>query len=225
MNYLIKTDFAINVGFDVTSAQIKNAVDDTNSFLKTLPVLLFTSIDFKTIGSAIGAIFCDKLATNIPGAAVNPIEKGHPDIIPSSALGETEQSLRNFPNGLEIKGTIGNIKKGANLRAGQKRIAQLTGITWQAHHREVEHLLGFVWDFNDEYEGFHFPVIVGVFYFDKLEISDWGEISGTTGRNTKVSAMLKSGKEKMGKGWILMLDDPDYLAKLRSYLSIIEVKD
>ena len=35
------------------------------------------------------------------------------------------------------------------------------------------------------------------FYSDQLLPSDWGEISGITGRNTKVTAMVKSGKEKM----------------------------
>jgi hypothetical protein len=77
--------------------------------------------------------------------SVNPIEKGHPDIIPSVGLGSSEEVLRNYPNGLEVKGTIGNIRQGANLRAGMRRIDDLTGITWQAHHREVNHLLGFLW--------------------------------------------------------------------------------
>jgi len=225
MSYLINENFNINVGFAVSSTDVLNAVKDTNDFLKTLPEILYKSIDFKTTGAAIGAIFCDKLAINIEGASVNPIEKGHPDIIPTSGLNASEETLRNYDGGLEIKGTIGNIKKGANLRAGQKRITELTGITWQAHHREVKHLMGFVWDFNDEYEGFHFPIIVGVFYFDKLEMSDWGEVSGTTGRNTKVSGMRKSGKEKMGKGWILLLNDDEYLKKLRTYLSIIQIQD
>ena len=225
MSYLVRENFKIDVGFSVTGADVLNAVNDTNQFLKTLPEILYRSIDFKTSGAAIGAVFCDKLATNLNGAAVNPIEKGHPDVIPIAGLNATEEELRNYPNGLEIKGTIGNVRKGANLRAGQKRIAELTGITWQAHHREVKHLMGFVWDFNDEYNGFHFPIIVGVFYFDELGVNDWGEISGTTGRNTKVSGMLKSGKEKMGKGWIVMLNDEDYLKKLKSYLSIIEIKE
>lgn len=224
MSYLVKEDFIIDLGFTVTASDVLNAVNDTNSFLKTLPEILYKSIDFKTTGSAIGAIFCDKLATNIEGAAVNPIEKGHPDVIPASGLNASEEELRNYPKVLEIKGTIGNVRKGANLRAGQKRIAELTGITWQAHHREVKHLMGFVWDFNDESKGFHFPIIVGVFYFDELEVNDWGEISGTTGRNTKVSGMLRSGKEKMGKGWIVMLNEPDYLRKLKAYLSIIDVE-
>src|SRR5258707_10997355 len=161
MNYLVKEDFQIDVGFVVVASDVLNAVTDTNQFLKTLPEILYRSIDFKTAGAVIGAVFCDKLANRIEGASVNPIEKGHPDVIPTNGLNANEETLRNYPQGLEIKGTIGNVRKGANLRAGQKRITELTGITWQAHHREVKHLMGFIWDFNDEYKNFHFPIIVG----------------------------------------------------------------
>jgi hypothetical protein len=156
---------------------------------------------------------------------VNPIEKGHPDIIPAIGLGSSEEILRNYPQGIEVKGTIGNISKGANLRAGNKRINELTGITWQAHHREVNHLMGFLWDFNNEHNGFLFPILIGVFYSDNLTQNDWGEISGTTGRNTKVSGMIKSGKEKMGDGWIVILNDNTYLTKLKSYLSIKNITE
>jgi hypothetical protein len=96
----------------------------------------------------------------------------------------------------------------------------LTGITWQAHHREVNHLVAFLWDFNAESSHFLFPMLVGVFYSDELTEEDWGEISGTTGRNSKVSGMIKSGKEKMGNGWILLLNQADYLTKFKNYLHI-----
>jgi hypothetical protein len=223
MKYLINEKFTVNVGFTVSYAEVILAVNETNDFLKSLPESLFKSIDFKTTGSVIGAIFCDKLAHNIPTASVNPIEKGHPDIIPSVGLTSSEEILRNYPQGLEIKGTIGNIRQGANLRAGKQRIKELTGITWQAHHQEVNHLMGFVWDFNDEYNDFSFPMLVGVFYSDKLCQDDWGAISGTTGRNTKVCGMVKSGKEKMGEGWIVLINQKEYLDKLKSYLYISNI--
>lgn len=218
MSYLINENFNINVGFNLTANQVLNAVSEANQFLSTLPETLYKSIDYKTTGSLIGSVFCEKLADSSPDAAVNPIEKGHPDIIPSSGLGSSEEILRNYPQGMEVKGTIGNVKQGSNLRAGQKRISELSGITWQAHHREVNHLLGFVWDFAFEKNGFLFPKIIGVFYSDNLTPDDWGEISGTTGRNTKVSGMIKSGKEKMGNGWVVLLNQDDYKNKLSSFL-------
>jgi hypothetical protein len=63
-------------------------------------------------------------------------------------------------------------------------------------------------------------MLVGVFYTDTLIEDDWGAISGTTGRNTKVCGMLQTGKEKMGNGWIVLINQANYLTKLRRYLYI-----
>jgi len=190
----------------------------TNNILADLPVSLFRSIDFKTTSSVIGSIFCETLAVTV-GAIVNPIEKGHPDIVPRNAANAAEAQLRNYPEGLEVKSTIGNIETGANLRAGERRIDRLTGLTWQAHHQEVENLLGICWDFTNETGSFLYPAITGIFYAQDLEKSDWGSVSGTTGRNTKVSGMRSSGKQKMGSGWVIIADSPEYRTAFRHYLS------
>lgn len=218
MQYRMNENFSINVGFIVTANQILEAAVHTNKILEDLPSTLFKSIDYKTTSSMIGSVFCDNIA-NVTGALVNPIEKGHPDIIPSSAHLATEEQLRNYPEGLEIKCTIGNIETGANLRAGEVRIGRLTGITWQAHHREVEALLGVIWDFIDTGRAFNYPTITGVFYTDILTQDDWGEISGTTGRNTKVTGMRATGKAKMGSGWVLLINSLDHLEKYQRFLS------
>jgi len=60
-----------------------------------------------------------------------------------------------------------------------------------------------------------------VFYAANLETSDWGKISGTTGRNTKVTGMLKSGKVKMGTGWVLVIESEIVIAKYKKYLGLI----
>ncbi len=211
MKYRIRKSFSIDVGFDVKHHHVNGAADLTNEILADLPASLYRSLDFKTVSSVVGSIFCDTLAKETK-AIVNPIEKGHPDLVPLSAAGATEAILRNYPEGLEIKCTVGNIEQGANLRAGQQRIGQLTGVTWQAHHREVAALMGLVWDFVNQKDSFSFPAITGVFYTDDLIEDDWGAVSGTTGRNTKVSGMKVSGKDKMAKGWILLLDEPAYIA-------------
>ncbi len=129
INYKINTNFQRHLGFDVSHNEILLAVNNVNTFLSSLPPNLYRSIDFKTTGAMIGAVFCTKVVESVPGTVVNPIEKGHPDIIPISGLGSSEDVLRNYPIGMEIKGTIGNIKTGANLRAGEMRINELTGIT------------------------------------------------------------------------------------------------
>lgn len=211
MDYITNNNFKTNCGFEVNHTNILHAVMQTGAILGDLPSTLYKSIDYKTTSAMIGAIFCDTLTGFVDGI-VNPIEKGHPDIIPIEAKGSSEEQLRNYPQGLEIKCTVGNIVQGANLRAGQTRIASLTGITWQAHHREVKSLLGLVWDFVNDEKAFNFPTITAAFYNNSLVLDDWGEISGTEGRNTKVSGMLSSGKSKMGKGWIVILNKKEYLA-------------
>ena len=216
--YKVRENFEFYCGFNVNSHSVERAASQTSQILSDLPSTLFRSIDYKTTSATIGAIFCSTLATELD-AFVNPIEKGHPDIIPVSGEGYSEEALRNYPEGLEIKCTVGNIEKGANLRAGQTRIGMLTGITWQAHHREVKQLLGLIWDFvSVEDHQFNYPMITGAFYTDTLEVDDWGNISGTTGRNTKVSGMTASGRRKMGQGWTVLLNRPEYIETYSRFL-------
>ena len=217
MRYRVNSIFRLNCGFDVKPDSVADSAALTNGILAELPASLYRSIDFKTTSSVVGAIFCETLADKVD-AIVNPIEKGHPDIVPVSANGAAEAKLRNYPEGLEIKSTIGNIELGANLRAGERRISRLTGLTWQAHHQEVTGLMGLTWDFSNTAHAFNYPAITGVFYGRDLTVADWGSIAGISGRNTKVSGMRSSGKEKMGQGWIVVLDDPEYLDAFRRYL-------
>jgi hypothetical protein len=214
INYVIKQNFHVDCGFPVTALDIYHAILETSGLLCSLPVSLYRTIDYKATSGIIGAIFCDKLAP-IVGAIVNPIEKGHPDIIPVQGQRASEQELRNYPQGLEVKTTIGNVRNGVNLSVGDTRIDYLTGITWQAHHREVDALLGIVWDFIDMNgaDNVLYPSITGVFYSDRLTHKDWGKISGTTGRNTKVTGMTVSGKRKMGEGWIAIINDEKFLTR------------
>jgi len=221
VNYRINQNFSIHCGFKVSFQQVLMAVNATTKQLQQLPFALYQQIDLKTLSAIVGAVFVNDLATEV-GAIVNPIEKGHPDMIPMEGKNASESQLRNYPNGLEIKVTVGNVSQGSKLLSGMPRINQLTGITWQAHHREVNHLLGLVVDFagivNDNR---YYPIITGAFYADNLSVEDWGEISGTTGRNTKVTGMNASGRKKMGQGWILLLDQDRYLTKYSDKLKLI----
>ena len=216
-----RNPFSIQCGFQVSDQDILAASNATAKQLQLLPFSLYQSIDLKTLSAIVGAVFVGDLADQV-GAIVNPIEKGHPDIIPADGQNATEAQLRNYPSGLEIKVTVGNVSKGSNLQPGTPRINQLTGITWQAHHREVKSLLGLTIDFAGTlHDGRNYPVITGAYYANNLAEEDWGEISGTTGRNTKVTGMNVSGKKKMGEGWILLLDQDKYLKKYSDKLKII----
>lgn len=212
MDYQIANDFSIDCGFLVSSTDVHRAITAASDVLNGLPSTLFSSIDYKTTSAIVGSLFCNSLATEV-GAIVNPIEKGHPDIIPVGGKDSSEEVLRNYPEGLEIKCTVGNVETGKNLRAGQRRLSALVGITWQAHHREVTELMGLVWDFCELRDGFLYPAITAVYYSNSLEIDDWGKISGTTGRNTKVSGMNKSGRGKMRDGLIAIVDDANYRSR------------
>ncbi|MBD5266258.1 MAG: hypothetical protein HDS44_04770 [Bacteroides sp.] len=104
------------------------------------------------------------------------------------------------------------------LSAGQTRVNNLGGIAWQAHHREGKILLGFIWDFVNQIDSFNYPAITALYFTDELNTDDWGQISGTTGRNTKVTSMRKSGKQKMLKGNIMIIDDSVYIDRYTSLL-------
>ena len=219
INYELNTDFSIDVGFKVNYQDIAAAANLTNKLLSDLPSSLYRSLDYKTTSAIIGSLFCESLAFQV-GAIVNPIEKGHPDILPSQAENATEEALRNYPSGIEVKCTVGNVNKGSNLSAGTSRLSELVGITWQAHHREVAQLLGMVWDFANVTASFNYPAITAIFYADSLTEDDWGAVSGTTGRNTKVSGMLTTGKQKMALGWVAVIDDPGYQSAYAKVLGI-----
>jgi hypothetical protein len=209
MTYSINSNFNIFCGFTVNARQIELAITQTNNLLKTIPYTVYKNLDYKTTSSIVGSIFCHAVA-EATEAIINPIEKGHPDLIPKEAENLSEENLRNYPVGLEVKCTVGNITKGANLRAGQPRINSLEGITWQAHHREVKELLGLVWDFVSGECDFNCPKVTAIFHANNLIREDWGNISGTEGRNTKVTGMTASGKKKMGQGWVALIDDDIY---------------
>jgi hypothetical protein len=210
LSYLYDPAASIDCGFLVTSRHVVAALSQTNRIFQALPLSLFTTIDLKAQSGMVGAVFAAELAT-IVGAMPNPIEKGHPDIVPASAAGASEAELRNYPTGLEVKSTIGGVAKGSELGPGQARIDALVNLVWQAHHREVRALLGLVWDFvGGTRSRLSHPSITGVFHTADLLESDWGKISGTTGRNTKVTGMTVSGRRKMAVGAIAVINDARY---------------
>ncbi|QSB24575.1 helix-turn-helix domain-containing protein [Curtobacterium sp. 24E2] len=209
-SYRFHGAFDIEPGFRVTGADVVEAVLDADVTLAALPRSLFRTLDLKTQSSMVGSVFVAALAART-SSIVNPIEKGHPDILPTVAANCTEAELRNYPSGLEVKTTVGSVEQGSALDNGTARVAALRGIGWQAHHRGVRALMALVWDFVDGTEDDPgYPVITAVFHSGSLVETDWGAISGTTGRNTKVTQMLRSGAHKMASGAIALIDRDDY---------------
>lgn len=211
MDYLVKDNVRFECGFYLTPRQVVDAIYACNQQLLNLPTSLFKAIDYKTTSAMIGCMICENIAINSNGQAiVNPIEKGHPDILPNNIGCATEAMLRNYPDGLEVKCTIGGISKGSTLKKAEPRYSETNVITWQAHHQEVSQLLGLVYDYIKTNDG-NKPIVTAAFYSSVLRSTDWGAISGTKGRNTKVCGMLSSGKRKMADGWFAVLDDDNYI--------------
>jgi hypothetical protein len=69
------------------------------------------------------------------------------------------------------------------------------------------------------------PLITGIYFSSDLEVDDWGKISGTTGRNTKVTGMRSSGKSKMADGWVLILDEEGLFERYRRFLGSRETME
>ena len=221
-HFLTNPGIEIECGFGLTSLQLTKAVADANNELGIMPLSLWRCIDLKSTGSVVGAYLASAIARET-GAIVNPIEKGHPDVLPARAANASEVALRNYPVGLEIKGTCGNTPKGTLLKAGENRCNLLSGITWQAHHQEVRRLLGIIWDFDSLIRETPSPVITAGFYSATLSRDCWGTISGTTGRNTKVSGMRASGKEKMAAGAIFVLNRNCYAERYAQLLGPLSI--
>ncbi len=219
-DYRINEAISFNCGFQLSTQTVIDAIHSTNEVLQALPASLFRSIDYKTTSAMIGCILCENIAQSSNGQAiVNPIEKGHPDLVPASAVGATEEELRNYPVGLEVKCTIGGVPKGTVLPKAAPRIDYLSNVTWQAHHQEVTELFGITFDYIITPSG-NKPMITATFYSDCITVSDWGAVSGTEGRNTKVCGMKVSGKRKMGVGWFAIANQQKYLDKYAQLFSI-----
>jgi len=216
-DFLVNPDIQFDCGFQLSPFQVTTAVAAANNDLGILPLSLWRCIDLKSTGSVVGSHLASAIARET-GAIVNPIEKGHPDVLPACAADASESLLRNYPQGLEIKGTCGNIPKGILRKAGENRCESLIGITWQAHHQEVERLLAIIWDFDTVTHSTPGPVITAGFYSGTLTQECWGAISGTTGRNTKVSGMRASGKAKMASGTVFVLNRGGYARRYSDLL-------
>lgn len=66
-------------------------------------------------------------------------------------------------NSLEVKYTVESVPTGTTIPKATPRIAFFNGLAWQAHHQEVEELLGITYDYF-EVPGGYKPAITATFY-------------------------------------------------------------
>jgi hypothetical protein len=220
MKYLTN-DVTFDCGFEIDSAKLVLAIKECNEGLASFPTHIWSSIALKFSGAVIGEFFAASIA-NTCGAFRNTVEQGYPDVLPKDAENATEVELRHYPTGLELKGTCGNIPTGKLVKAGLPRVDSLSSINWKAHHREVENLLAFVWDFYPLKNNIYTPCITAAFYCANLCEEDWGAISGLSGRSTKLSNMAKGGRDKMASGLVCILDDDSIKTKYQKIFKNIK---
>jgi hypothetical protein len=221
MNYLYN-DINFDCGFDITSEKLVQSIQACNIGLSAFPSNIWSSIALKFSGAVIGEFFAASIA-DVCGGFRNTVEQGYPDVLPKSAENASEQELRHYPVGLELKGTCGNIPTGKLIKPGFSRVDSLSSVNWKAHHREVENLLSFVWDFYPVKDDINTPCITAAFYCGNLCEDDWGAISGLNGRSTKLSNMAKQGRDKMANGLVCILEDDSIIKKYSKIIKNIKL--
>lgn len=132
--------------------------------------------------------------------------------------------------GLEVKCSIGDLrsmKKEVKSKILQNkygvdeidinipRIDFFSGINYWAHHQDCSDLLGLYYDYYGKSK-FN-PQIISVFYA-KLEREDWYDLSiGKEGsKKTSNTSLRPSGKDKIKRGMISIIDDEYYIEALKS---------
>jgi hypothetical protein len=130
---------------------------------------------------------------------------------------EVKCSIGDFrPMKREVKSKILQKKYGVdNVDIKIPRIEFFSGINYWAHHQNCSNLLGLYYDY---YEKSKFnPQIISVFYAT-LERDDWYDLSiGKEGsKKTSNTSLRPSGKDKIKRGMMSIIDDELYIDTLKS---------
>jgi hypothetical protein len=163
----------------------------------------------------------------------NPNQDGYPDLLDVSQkesldyynsitavregyAGGAEKSMFSpyRYGGIEVKATCGNTPSARTLRKpliGETRLPNLVSFEWKAHHRNTNRMVAILWDFLDGN-----PAAVACFYADDLTMDDWGKLvtPGEGSHTTSVSIMTQQGVSRVCKHWMVVINRPEYIAKL-----------
>lgn len=207
---------------------IEDALHSTNRLFETLTEAspyVYRLLGMRNLSAFVGEAYGSELAAASGRLLIlNPHQDGYPDLLQMDSPGLQQLEISPprekapfspFPTGgIEVKATCGDVPSAKQLASrglekpdlGDTRIKLISGITWKAHHRETNHLIGILWDFIDG-----LPTITAVAYADDLCEEDWGEIITPKkggGRTTSVSIMKKSGVQKMCRNPVALLEGP-----------------
>ena len=239
-NYILNNYGISLEGQVISPDLIVTAVNKVNNYFETHTtdedIIVFNAmLEGGALSSTIGSLFNSHLESLSDGSLIrNPVKGGNPDVLnlgPDEAKKKYEYYTSTFGNnvnvwdpkvfgyinkypygGIETKCT--SINKPAKTMKnchiafgwGDQRIKYNKSFGWSAHHNDNDNLCGIVWDFVNG-----LPTIVAVMYSDELLKEDWGKPHKTEGnKSTNGFGLNKDGIDKMKKGWLCVLDDPDY---------------
>ena len=230
---------SLNENINFSNKDIINAIVFCNKAIlmldeqtKQFDINIFEALGMRNISGLVGEYFGKSIQKfSNDSLHSNLHQDGYPDLLITHTIEQKQyfSTLYTIVNGkkrpkdkaffspykyggIEIKATCGSTPSASHTPKpliGEQRISLVKSFDWKAHHRETNNLLGIFWDFLETV-----PTIVACFYRNDLNINDWGKIVQPTaggGRTTSVSIMTKTGVSKMCKGWIAVIDKPEYI--------------
>ena len=223
----------------ISNEQLLQAINFCNNALRTLDeqtqqfdINIFAVLGMRNLSGMVGEYFA-KSVQRFAGDDLqsNLHQDGYPDLLLTNtaerlAYYQTLYTIikgKKYPKdkalfspfkygGVEVKATCGSTPPATTRPKpliGEQRIQLVNSFDWKAHHRETNNLLSIFWDFIDDV-----PTVAGCFYRNDLVIDDWGRIvqpRENGGRTTSVSIMTSGGVSKMCKGWLAVIDKPEYI--------------
>lgn len=243
--FAVVKDFAVNdrfklsfddVGGNISAEVVTHAIIATNGWLALHSMLelplsksgkMLSSLDVhgkKAIGNFIGRSVSyhvqDITWNDRRGLRCNPVDRGHPDLIPAWCMKENDFDWSRVPHGIEIKTTCGRLScRAGTLGFDESRIDHLASFTWASHHKDSKRILGTLWDYV-----MGAPQVVAVFYCDGLQKRDYTEQTDPTvskGHSTNSSSIRRRGRDKFK--WVCVADDSRYVSRIRHILPMCSI--
>lgn len=196
---------------------------------KQFDINIYETLGTRNLSGFVGEHFakCFMLCSNNKLIS-NPHIDGFPDLLLNDTIEkqrffldnvETDENGKIHPinkevfspykfGGIEVKATCGGAKNGIKLLVGEQRFPNITTLGWKAHHSNVNHLLGVLWDFINQ-----IPTIIACFYQDNLSPNDWREPYRPTGdsHGTNMVGMSTEGIHHLCSNWWVVIDEPMYI--------------
>jgi hypothetical protein len=224
-------------GIPIPGAALSNATNKTNRYLARLPELFKTSgsgfygmLNIRNLSGFIGEILKHAIHSEDERFFPNPHPDGRPDLLNLSChnadsyfrtyclnvkdSSPIRQHLAPFKyGGIEIKCSIGVMKKAGEAKIGVPRVEQVTNLKYWAHHAHDCHLLAIYYDFCSAMAGS--PQIRSAF-FAEVQTLDWCKVStgNPTKKKTSNTSLRASGFNKLRQNPVLFYDDPAYVRLL-----------